>query len=125
MSFYVAMFFLVLGMIMLAPKICITIPAGHVGVMWYRFLGGTDIDATYDEGMHVIFPWDEMYVYDARLQNTARIYDTISSNGLSMQVEIAVRSRINTQKVGLMHNLVRTGYAEVLAYPATGSHSRE
>src|SRR3546814_12404061 len=61
MSFYVAMFFLVLGMIMLAPKIFITIPAGHVRVMWYRFLGGTALAAPYAEGMHVIFPWDEMY----------------------------------------------------------------
>src|SRR3546814_13947269 len=66
--------------------------------------------------------WDEMYVYDARLQNTARIYDTISSNGLSMQVEIAVSYRINTKTVGLLHKLVGPGYAEVLAYLEIGSH---
>lgn len=122
---YTALFFLVLGMIMLAPNIFINVPAGHVGVLWYRFFGGTVTDEVYGEGVHMIFPWDEMYIYDARLQNTARVYDTISSNGLSMQVEIAVRYRINPRTVGLLHKLVGPNYPEILVYPEIGSHARE
>ncbi|MDG4720905.1 MULTISPECIES: SPFH domain-containing protein [Thalassospira] len=121
----IALFFIVLAMIALAPQIFITIPAGHVGVMWYRFLGGTVVDRTYGEGIQMIFPWDEMYVYDARLQNQARVYDTISSNGLSMEVDIAVRYRINREAAGMLHKLVGPDYAEVLVYPEIGSHARE
>ena len=73
----------------------------------------------------MIFPWDEMYIYDARLQNQARVYDTISSNGLSMEVDIAVRYRINREAVGMLHKLVGPNYAEILVYPEIGSHARE
>ncbi|MHC8494995.1 prohibitin family protein [Thalassospira sp. SM2505] len=121
----ITLFFIIIAMIALAPQIFITIPAGHVGVMWYRFLGGTVVDRTYGEGIQMIFPWDEMYVYDARLQNQARVYDTISSNGLSMEVDIAVRYRINREAAGMLHKLVGPNYAEILVYPEIGSHARE
>lgn len=124
-SLYIFLFFIVLALIALAPQMFITIPAGHTGVLWLRFFGGTVVDRTYGEGMHLIFPWDEMYVYDARLQNNARIYDTISSNGLAMQVDIAVRYRINPETSGMLHKLVGPNYAEILVYPEIGSHARE
>ncbi len=94
-------------------------------MLWLRFLGGTVTDRYYPEGINLIFPWDEMYIYDARLQNNARIYDTISSNGLSMQVEIAVRFRVNRDAVGQLHKLIGPRYDEVLVYPEIGSHARE
>ena len=121
----IGLLFLLIAIFALAPQIFITVPAGHVAVMWYRFFGGTVVDTTYGEGIHVIFPWDEMYIYDARLQNQARVYDTISSNGLSMEVDIAVRYRINREAVGMLHKLVGPNYAEILVYPEIGSHARE
>lgn len=124
-SILITLLFLLIGMIALAPQIFITIPAGHVGVMWYRFFGGTVVDQTYGEGMQIIFPWDRMYVYDARLQNQARVYDTISSNGLSMEVDIAVRYRIQREAAGMLHKLVGPDYPEILVYPEIGSHARE
>jgi regulator of protease activity HflC (stomatin/prohibitin superfamily) len=116
--------FMLLVMV-LAPRIFINVPAGHVGVLWLRFFDGTVTDHYYGEGVHVIFPWDEVYIYDARLQNQARIYDTISSNGLSMQVEIAIRYRINRDTVGLLHQLIGPHYDEVLVFPEIGSEARE
>ena len=100
-------------------RIFITIPAGQVGVLWLRF-GGTVTDYYFGEGIHAIFPWDEVCIYHARQQNRARIYDTISSNGLGMQVEIAIRYRINRDTVGLLHQLVGPQYDEVLVYPEIG-----
>lgn len=121
----IGLFFCVLALIALAPSIFITIPPGHVGVLWQRFFGGTVVDSTYSEGMHMIFPWDEMFIYDARLQNAARVYDTISSDGLAMQVDIAVRYRINPDAVGVLHKFIGPNYAEILVYPEIGSHARE
>lgn len=125
LAVYVALLSLILAMMILAPSIFITVPAGHVGVLWLRFLGGTVTDRYYGEGMHMIFPWDEMSIYDTRLQNNARMYDTISSNGLAMQVEIAVRYRLDRDSAGLMHKLVGPNYPEILVYPEIGSHARE
>jgi len=125
LAVYVSLLSLILAMMVLAPSIFITVPAGHVGVLWLRFFGGTVTDRYYGEGMHMIFPWDEMSIYDTRLQNNARMYDTISSNGLAMQVEIAVRYRLDRDSAGLMHKLVGPNYPEVLVYPEIGSHARE
>lgn len=124
-SIYIFLLLLILGVILLAPSIFINVPAGHAGVLWLRFFGGTVTDRTFGEGVHAIFPWDEMYVYDARLQNNARTYDTISSNGLTMQVEVAVRYRVNKDALGLLHSLVGPDYPEILVYPEIGSHVRE
>ncbi|MDR3436275.1 prohibitin family protein [Telmatospirillum sp.] len=124
-SIYLSLLLLLFGLIVLAPNIFINVPAGHAAVLWLRFFGGTVTDRTYGEGVHMIFPWDEMYVYDTRLQNTSRVYDTISSNGLSMQVDIAVRYRVNKDTLGLLHVLVGPDYPEVLVYPEIGSHARE
>ncbi len=125
LAVYVVLLSLIMAMMLMAPRIFITVPAGHVGVLWLHFFGGTVTDRYYSEGMHIIFPWDEMLLYDTRLQNTARTYDTISSNGLAMQVEIAVRYRLDRDSAGLMHKLVGPNYAEVLVYPEIGSHARE
>jgi regulator of protease activity HflC (stomatin/prohibitin superfamily) len=42
-----------------------------------------------------------------------------------MQVEIAVRYRLDRDSAGLMHKLVGPNYPEVLVYPEIGSHARE
>lgn len=122
---YVSLLTFILAVMLLAPNIFINVPAGHVGVLWLRFFGGTVTEWNYSEGMHIILPWDELPIYDTRLQNTARMYDTISSNGLAMQVEIAVRYRLDPDSAGLMHKLVGPDYAEILVYPEIGSHTRE
>ena len=124
-GFYAFTLAFLVALMLLSTKVFISIPAGHVGVLWLRFFGGTVVDQYYGEGIHMIFPWDEIYIYDARLQNNARLYDTISSNGLSMQVEIATRYRINREAVGLLHKLVGPRYDEILVYPEIGSHARE
>lgn len=125
LTFYAFVLAFIFGVMLLAPRIFINIPAGQVGVLWLRFFGGTVTDTSYSEGIHLIFPWDEMYIYDARLQSNARVYDTISSNGLSMQVDIAVRYRINRDAVGFLHKLVGPHYDDVLVFPEIGSQARE
>jgi regulator of protease activity HflC (stomatin/prohibitin superfamily) len=122
---YVGVLSLILVMMLLAPNIFIIVPAGHVGVLWRPFLGGTVTDRYYSEGLQIIFPWDRMVIYDTRLQKNTRMYDTISSNGLAMQVEIAVRYRLDRDSAGLMHKLVGVNYPEILVYPEIGSHARE
>ena len=52
------------------PQIVYNVPPGSVGVMWHRFFGGTVTTPGRElrEGIHFIFPWDKIYMYDARLQ---------------------------------------------------------
>jgi len=107
------------------PKAVVNVPAGHVAVLWKRFLGGTVTNYHLDEGIHLIFPWDRAYIYDARLRTIVRTYDTISSNGLSMSVEIATRYRINKNSVGTLHKQIGPDYPDILLNPEIGSNARE
>ncbi|EKV29837.1 band 7 protein [Caenispirillum salinarum AK4] len=124
LAFYLTLFVGILMVSAMGPSIFINVPAGHVGVLWKRFAGGTVTEIYYTEGLQVIWPWDEMYIYDVRLQNDARVYDVISADGLEMSVEIAVRYRVTRDSAGYLHKLIGPNYPEILVYPEIGSHAR-
>ena len=62
------------GGVVLYPYLVVTVPSGHVGVLWKRFGGGTVLDPRQlkDEGLHLILPWNELFLYDLRLQSLTR-----------------------------------------------------
>ncbi len=74
-----------------ADEIFYTIPPGSVGVLWLRFCGGTVLYRYLGEGLHVIPPWDKIYIYDVRLQQLEQDFDVLSADGLKMTVNIAYR----------------------------------
>ena len=49
-----------------AKSIFYTIHSGKAGVLYLRFGGGTVTERVYGEGMHIIFPWDKMTIYNIR-----------------------------------------------------------
>src|SRR5262245_23986965 len=61
----------------LYPHVAVTVPSGHVGVLWKRFVGGTVLDPRRlkDEGLHLIWPWDRLFLYDLRLQYFTESYN--------------------------------------------------
>jgi regulator of protease activity HflC (stomatin/prohibitin superfamily) len=106
------------------PMTVIYIPAGHLGVHWSRFFGGTDTEHVYQEGTRVIFPWDTMTIYDARFQLIERTFDVMTSDNLSTKVNIAFRFRIDEKNVGILHKLVGPDYLNVLLVADVGSQAR-
>ena len=54
---------------LIAPNVIVTVPSGHVGILWKRFRGGTQLDPRLlkDEGMRVLLPWDKLVLYDLRV----------------------------------------------------------
>lgn len=120
-SLYALILTLLLGVLALAPAIIIEVPSGHVGVLWLRFWGGTVTERVYSEGTHLILPWDRMVLYDVRLRNDTRRYETLAANGMALGVEVALRYRINPPAAGLVHKLVGTEYAEKLVHPKIAS----
>jgi regulator of protease activity HflC (stomatin/prohibitin superfamily) len=105
--------------------VVVTIPAGHLGVMWYRFLGGTNTATVYQEGAHFVLPWDYVASYDARLQSAARDFDVLTQDGLLMTVNVAVQFRLNENKVALLHKNIGPDYVENLLMPTMGAEIRE
>lgn len=119
--------FLVLMLVVtfLAPRIFITVPSGYAGVLWLRFFGGgTIVDHPLREGLHIIFPWDHVYLYDMRMQVGDETYQIISKEGLQFSVRLNFRWRLNPNRLAELHRTIGPNYLNVLIAPEIGSVTR-
>ncbi len=103
----------------------ITIDPGHKGVKFKRFQGGIQKDKIYNQGFHIVMPWDDMIVYDVRIQEAFETMDVLSKNGLSISVELSFRYRAEQQKIGYLHDGIGVNYAESIIKPEIRSATRQ
>ena len=113
--------------VVLFPYVAVTVPSGHVGVLWKRFGGGTVLDPRQlrDEGLHLILPWNVLFIYDLRLQSITQTYNAISSDGVSLKATMNVRFRLQRDAVPILHQAIGPNYVDLLAKPGIGSLTRE
>lgn len=111
----------------LAPHVVVTVPSGHVGLMWKRFRGGTVLDPRQlkDEGLRILLPWDKMFLYDLRLQTTTDTYNAITKDGVSINATISIRFRLKHDAVPQLHQAIGPDYVARLVRPEIGSRARE
>lgn len=109
---------------LLYPMSVITIPSGNIGILWRRFAGGTDLTTVWNEGIHLIAPFDELIIYDARLLQVEHDFDVLSNDGLTITVNIAFRYRIIKENAPVLHKYVGANYTNILLLPEIGSQAR-
>ncbi len=137
-SLSVALLLSMLVATVLFPYVVITVPSGMVGVLWKRFNGydlycwcfvgrGTILDPRElrDEGLHIVWPWDKLYLYNLRLQSTSQTYNAISKDGVSVSVQISIRYQLLHNYVGVLHKFIGPYYLESVVGPEIGSQTRE
>jgi regulator of protease activity HflC (stomatin/prohibitin superfamily) len=125
------------ALIVLYPFMVITVPSGQAGVLWKRFAGpgiycwcilarGTAMDPVEirDEGLHIIWPWDKLFIYDLRLQSTTGKYNAISSDGVGVTAGITFRYQLIHNSVAVLHKYIGPDYLSSLLAPAIGSQAR-
>jgi regulator of protease activity HflC (stomatin/prohibitin superfamily) len=123
---------------LLFPYVVITVPSGSVGVLWKRFNGydlycwcfvgrGTILDPKElrDEGLHLVWPWDKLYIYDLRLQSTTQTYNAITKDGVSVVVQINIRYQLLHNSIGVLHKFIGPQYLASVVAPEIGSQARE
>jgi regulator of protease activity HflC (stomatin/prohibitin superfamily) len=129
---------LLLSAVVLWPYMVVTVPSGHVAVLWHRFLGfdtycwcftdrGTVLNPRElrEEGLHVILPWDKLFVYDLRLQSRPDVYHAISKDGVVVTAQINVRYQLLHDAVGVLHKFVGPNYFDKVVSPEIGSQARQ
>jgi prohibitin 2 len=123
---------LILGVLLLVfltvylrDRIFIAIDSGEVGVQWSRFRGGTITARVYDEGLHVIVPWNTMNKYNLRFQIVAQTFKVLSAEGLEIEVETTVRFRPVPESMPFIHKHAGPDYVDVLLVPEMASIVRE
>lgn len=106
-------------------RIFIRINAGEAGVLYRLFAGGTvDDRPPYGEGLHVIFPWNTMYIYNARVQQVADEFTVLSQDGLAIKVEVSIRFRPDFNMLGKLHKNIGYDYVEKVVKPEVQSQFR-
>jgi prohibitin 2 len=113
--------FVVFFILFFFKSIFITIPAGHGAALWLRFFGGTVLDFYYGEGTKIIFPWDQILIYDLRLQQRTKKFEALTKEGLQVTVEGTLMYRINPKATGLITKYAGPDFADKLVMPAVGA----
>ena len=115
----IVVFLVVFIMTLFAHRIFITIPPGHVGVLFSRFGGGTLTapDDLLQEGMVIVNPVNRVYIYDTRLQEQRETVAVLCQNGLTVHVSLSFWFRPDRDSVGLLHKNVGPSMLRRLSVP--------
>ncbi|HZC57458.1 MAG TPA: prohibitin family protein [Xanthobacteraceae bacterium] len=124
--------------VVLWPYVVITIPSGRVGVLWKRFNGidiycwcwvgrGTVLDPREirEEGLHLVWPWDKLFLYDLRLQSSTQTFNAISKDGVAVGAQISVRYQLLHNPVAVLHKFIGPDYMTSVISPEIGSQARQ
>lgn len=118
-------FFLLVFFLFLTNTTFLTIDPGYRGVLFKRFSGGLNIDKVYDQGFHVVAPWNKMYLYDTRINEHYESMQVLSKNGLNINVDLSFRYYPEANKIGNLHNEIGMDYLKKIIIPEIRSAVRE
>jgi len=91
--------------------VVISIYSGEQGIRWSRFTG-TQLDKIYGEGIHCIWPWDIMYIYSTRIQNQNDTMRILTTEGLTVRVEVSYRFYALKDSIPTIHKKLGPTYAD-------------
>ncbi|MEE9281919.1 MAG: SPFH domain-containing protein, partial [Myxococcota bacterium] len=97
-----------LTLVVLMSTGCVRIGSGHQGVL-FKLWGGTQQEF-FGEGIHLVAPWNTMYVYDIRLQDGPERLSILASNGLSVGLDVSIRFRPTAAALPDLHQQIGPNY---------------
>ncbi len=115
----------VLLFVFLWPRIFVSVHPGELGVLYSRFFGGTVLDRTYQEGLHLIPPWNILFVYDVRIQEDTQLIDVLTRDGLTVTVQASLRYQIVRDRLPVLHQQIGSEYKRKIILPIMTSAVRQ
>lgn len=119
------LFLLVGSFIVLFNRVVIIVPAGNVGVLYRALGGGVDLDDVLGEGLNVVWPWNKVTQYNARIQSKMLEIEVLTSDLLKSKVKISFQYEINRLTLPMLHKYVGPEYLETMVVPEVTSITRE
>jgi len=114
-----------LALILTWNSITFTINSGERAVIFRKFQGGIELDKVYDQGFHIKWPWDDIFVYDVKKKESVSKMEVLSKNGLTIAVELSYRYFPIAEKIPYLHNQIGVNYHEKIIMPEIRSATRE
>ena len=107
-------------------QLFVTIHPGEEGLLFRRFAGGVNPESkTMKQGFHVIAPWNQVILYDVKIQTEEEKMTVLSSNGLNVEVDVTVRYQPLSTKLGFIHNEIGRNYSQKVVIPEARSAARK
>lgn len=119
--------FVVIGLVvagMAGGCMTTSIRAGE-GAVKFSQLGGTDLDARYSEGLKFHPPWVTLQIYNLRIQEQLEVGEALSSNGLTIGLDVSIRWRPLAAELPELHQTFGVRYFTSLVQPELRSAIRE
>jgi regulator of protease activity HflC (stomatin/prohibitin superfamily) len=112
--------------VVVLPHMLVTVPPGEVGVLWKRFGRGTVLDPRQlrGEGLHIIWPWDRLFLYDLKVQSLTETYNAISKDGVSLSATLNIRYRLQRNSIPALQKAIGPDYIKLLS-PQVASEMRQ
>lgn len=124
-TFFVVILILITLFLLLFNRIVIIVGAGEAGVLYRIFYGGTVTTKVYGEGIQLIWPWDEMTVYNVRVQETGSELDVLTESGLEVHLYLSIRYAPEYKLLGILHKTVGPEYVTRVVIPEIEAVLRE
>jgi regulator of protease activity HflC (stomatin/prohibitin superfamily) len=123
-TFWIAAAVGALIIILISSSSFLTIRPGERGVIFRKFTSGLDKESIFQPGFHVIAPWNEMYVYNVKEQNSEEGMDVLDKNGLSITMDVSIRFNPKYDRIGYLHEKFGVDYIRQLIVPEARSTVR-
>jgi regulator of protease activity HflC (stomatin/prohibitin superfamily) len=123
--------FIILGVIALfvimgiSSSLFYTINATQRAVIFYKFGQGLDKDHVAQPGVHMKAPWNEVFTYNVQETSKDENMDVLDKSGLSIHVDVTVRFKPMSEKIGYIYEKFNVDYVNVLVVPEVRSAVRQ
>ena len=118
-------FLVLMGFLVLTNTTFLTIDPGEKGVLFKPFGGGLMKDQLFDQGFHIVAPWNKMYIYDVRIKEDFEKMQVLSKNGLQIEIELSYLYSPVIDKIGYLHDEIGPDYLNRILKPQIRSATRE
>jgi len=115
---------IVIGIIVLSTCL-VTIEPGERGVMFYKWGNGLNVDIVYDEGTHIVAPWNTMVIYDVRQKTEELTMLVLDKTGLEVGIDVSIQYKPMPDRIGYLHKDIGKDYKQIIVIPYPRNVVRE
>jgi prohibitin 2 len=120
----IAALLLLFAIVYFSDRTIVTIYSGQEGVMWRRF-SGTLTDTVFLEGLHIIAPWNIVYIYNVQIQTADHTVSVLSTDGLEITVQVSTRYHPVRKTIAQLHQQIGPDYLAKIIIPEVVTAVRE
>jgi len=101
---------------------CARVPSGHRGVKW-TITAGTQTEVL-AEGLHMLMPWNKLYIYNIRTMDVKEDLVILANNGLTINLEASIRFRPQVKDLYKLQTEIGPKYYSVILGPTVRATAR-